>query len=60
MIKEYFAGVKKEFLRIKWPTRKDLFKYALATIIFIVIVAIFFLGIDALNVYLRKIVEGMK
>lgn len=59
-IKEYFAGVKKEFARIKWPTISDLVKYSIAVIIFILIFMVFFLGIDAVNAYIRQIYEGAK
>lgn len=57
-IKEYISGVKKEFLRIKWPSISDLIKYSIAVIVFISIFMIFFLGIDAINAYIRQIYEG--
>ena len=57
-LKEYFLGVKKEFLRIKWPTKRDLIKYSLATIVFIIITSLFFLSVDAINAYLRETFTG--
>lgn len=56
-LKEYFNGVKKEFKNIKWPTKKELFKYSVVTIIFIILSSLFFLGIDSLMAYIRTVVK---
>ena len=56
-IKEYFKGVRSEFKKIKWPTRKELFKYSLITIIFIILCSLFFLGIDMVMAYIRSVVK---
>lgn len=39
----YFKEVGKELSKVKWPEKKDIFKYTIATIIFVLIVVGFFL-----------------
>ena len=43
---KYFKGVKKEFARIVWPTKKHLIKYYIATICFIIFFSLFFYLFD--------------
>ena len=38
----YFKGVSKELSKVKWPDKKEVFKYTVSTIIFILIVVAFF------------------
>lgn len=56
-LNDYFKGVKKEFKNIKWPTKKELFKYSVITIIFIIMTSLFFLVIDSLMAYIRTVVK---
>ncbi len=42
----YFAGVRSELALVSWPTAKNVFKYTIATIIFILFVTGFFLLIN--------------
>ena len=51
---EYFKGVKKEFSRIKWASRKELVKYSLSTILFMLFFGVFFYAIDLLVAFLRS------
>lgn len=50
----YFKGVKKEIARIRWTKIKDLIKYSITTIIFIVFFGVFFYVIDLLVALLRS------
>lgn len=50
-----FKGIKKEIKLIKWPEKKDVIKYSITTLIFCVIVALFFV----LLTYLLSIVKGI-
>ena len=50
----YFKGVKKEVSRIRWTKGKDLLKYSISTVVFIIILGIFFYGIDLLVALLRS------
>lgn len=43
---EFFKNVNKELSKVRWSTKKEMMVYSMATIIFIVIVSLFFLTID--------------
>jgi preprotein translocase SecE subunit len=43
---DFINGVKKEAERVRWPSKKDMVKYSLTTIIFICFFAGFFTVID--------------
>ena len=51
---EYFKGVKKEVSRIKWTSKKDLLKYSISTISFMLFFGVFFYLIDMLVALLRS------
>ncbi len=52
----FFVSVKNEMKNVKWPTRKEMVKYSVATLFFIVTFAVFFgltdLLISGLKVWL--------
>lgn len=54
----YFGKVKSEMKLVTWPTRKQVAKYSLASIIMIVLLAAFFLGVSALFDLLYGLVQG--
>ena len=54
-IANFFSGVKTEFKRVKWPSRKDMVKYSIATIIFIVSCSLFFYLIDVILAALHSL-----
>ena len=54
-IKEFFHEVKKEISKVKWPSRKDMVKYSIATIVFVVFFALFFYAIDLLLALLKEV-----
>ena len=41
-IKNYFKGVRGEMKKTKWPSKKEMMVYSAATLVFIVIFALFF------------------
>ena len=41
-------GVKSEFKKVRWTSKKDMIKYSIATIVFIVFCSLFFYGIDTI------------
>ena len=47
-IRNFFAGVKKEMKRVKWPTFKELLKNFISTMIFIFFFCGFFYLVDLL------------
>ena len=57
--KSYSAEVKDELKKVNWPSKKDLTKYGVATIIFIVIFGLYFYGLDALFAWISSLVKGL-
>ena len=58
-IKEYFMDVKKEASNVMWTSKKNLVKYSVATLVFMVFMCLFFVGSDmiiALLSYLKELV----
>ena len=39
-------GVRQELKHVTWPSRKDIFKYSLSTLIFCVVIMVFFQCLD--------------
>ena len=54
-MKKYFKGVKKEFGRIRWTSGKDLWKYSLTTVGFMLALGVYFYAIDLLISLLRSV-----
>lgn len=54
-IKNYFSGVKKEIGRIRWTKPKDLAKYTVSTLSFMIFFGVFFTVIDLVVTVLRSI-----
>ncbi len=54
-IKNFFKDVKKEVSKVKWPTKKDMFKYSLTVILFIVFFALFFSAIDVVVALIKSL-----
>lgn len=42
----FFTGVKKEMKHVRWPLKKEMVKYSIATLTFIIFFALFFALID--------------
>ncbi len=53
--KKLFAGVRSEMAKVKWPSKKDMVKYSVATIFFIVFFGLFFYCIDLLLALLKEV-----
>ena len=51
----FFKGVKSEWKRVKWPTKKEMIKYSVATIILIVGCSVFFYVLDVLLAFLHSL-----
>ena len=42
----FFVSIKSEMKNVKWPTRKEMVKYSISTLLFIITFAVFFGLID--------------
>ena len=52
---KYFKGVGKEIKRIRWTERKDLVKYSICTLLFVVLFGVYFYAIDWLVLLVRSL-----
>ena len=50
-----FKGIRKELKLVKWPTAKDIVKYTIATIVFCIIFALFFLLLTFIMAEIRGV-----
>lgn len=55
-VKKFFSEVKKELAKVRWPNKKDMVKYSVATIIFVIFFAGFFYAIDLLMALVKTLV----
>ena len=46
--KGFIKEVKEEMRKVKWPTKKELIKYTISTLCFVILFALFFFGIESL------------
>ena len=54
MAKEkFFTKIKTELKLVKWPTFKEIFKYTVATIVFCIILVLFFEVLNLLMAYIK-------
>ncbi|CCZ57428.1 MAG: preprotein translocase subunit SecE [Tenericutes bacterium] len=54
-IARYFSGVKKEISRVRWLSKKNLVKFSIATISFVVFFSLYFYAIDYITAWLRTL-----
>lgn len=50
---KFLVGVKKEMKLVIWPTLKEILKYTLATIIFCIILVVFFEALNLVMAYVK-------
>lgn len=51
--KSFLKEIKAEMKKVKWPTKKEMVKYSITTLIFIILFAGFFYLIDVLFALLK-------
>lgn len=54
--KTYFELIRDELKFVTWPSKKNLVKYSITTILMVIILAVFFLGIS----FLFDLIYGLK
>ena len=52
---KFLREVKSEMNKVKWPSRKDMIKYSIATIVFVIFFALFFYAIDLILALLKEV-----
>jgi preprotein translocase subunit SecE len=50
----WWHGVKSEFKKVRWPSKKEMVKYSIATIAFILFFALFFYLIEVIVFYISR------
>lgn len=58
-LKDFFIGVKGETKKIMWTSKKNLIKYSIATLVFMLFICLFFVGTDlliALITYVKELI----
>ncbi|MBQ7105293.1 MAG: preprotein translocase subunit SecE [Bacilli bacterium] len=55
----FFKGVKSEMSKVVWPTKKNMVKYSIATLVFIIFFALYFYGIEVIMAWLKSIIVVM-
>lgn len=56
-IAKYFKGVGKELKRIRWTDKKDLFKYSICTLVFVLFFGVYFYAIDWIVLLVRSLAK---
>lgn len=54
----FFGQIKAEMKPVTWPTKKNMIKYSIATIVMVILLALFFVGLSALFDLLYAFVQG--
>ncbi len=55
-ISNWFKSVVKEVSKVRWTSKKEMIKYSIATIVFIIFFALFFYAIELLMALLKSFV----
>ena len=56
-VSKYFKGVWKELKRIRWTDRKDLVKYSICTLVFVLFFGLYFYAIDWIVLLVRSLAK---
>lgn len=54
--KSYLKEVKSEMKKVKWPTKKEMVKYTISTLAFVILFALFFFGIESLFAFVKGLI----
>ncbi len=54
--KGYVEEVKDEMKKVKWPTKKEMVKYTISTLAFVILFALFFFGIESLFAFVKGLI----
>ena len=49
----FLKQVKQEMKKVKWPTKKEMIKYSITTLVFVLLFAVFFYLIDIIFALLK-------
>ena len=52
----YIDSIKSEMKKVKWPTKKEMIKYTISTLCFVILFALYFFGIESLFAFIKGLV----
>ena len=52
------SGIRSEFKKVRWPKKKEMFKYSVAVLLCIIVFALFFMLSDVIIAAVRTLLEG--
>lgn len=52
----FFKDVKSELSKVTWPNKRNMVKYSIATVVFILFFALYFYGIEVIMAWLKSII----
>ena len=50
----FFEGVRTEMSKVKWPTKQEVLKYTIATLVFMIVLVLFFVLLTLLMSLIRE------
>ena len=53
----FFKQVKKELKKVSWPSKKNMIKFSVTTIWFILLFSIFFFGLDSIFAFVKGLMN---
>ena len=56
-MKKVLSNVRKEMKKVKWPTKKDMIKYSVATLSIILFFCIFFVASDLIIMGIKELMK---
>lgn len=54
--KSFYNEVKSELKKVKWPSKKEMVKYSISTLCFVILFALFFFGIESLFAFVKGLI----
>ena len=56
-ILKFLHGVKKEMKKVRWPNKKEMATYSIATLLCVIVFALFFTGLDLLISVVKDVIR---
>lgn len=56
-MKKFFKNIKQELKKVKWPNKKDMLKYSIATLAIILFFFVFFTASDLIIMGLKELMK---
>ena len=53
----FFKQVKKELKKVSWPSKKNMLKFSITTISFILLFSLFFFGLDSIFAFIKGLMN---